>query len=145
MVPNKTARDSQCHQLRSLWAVIILGWLVLALPVSASVGSLVHPSPRSSFKELIGHVERPEIVMCMVAAQQKIRRDPKLDELSWDLDVSLTAHVEDNEQNGQLFRKMILRALGHDRHAWLISGWHPIGVWCEQTEGVDIRVQFVTR
>jgi hypothetical protein len=125
-------------------AAVFTGLVLIPSAMDAVGRGSPPPLPRV-FKKLIAQGERPEIVVCMVAAADQVRSDPQLDAIRWGEDVSSTAHLEDSEENGRMLRKIRLEGKVHDRHITTSDPWHPVRVLCEQKEGEVIRVQFVAQ
>jgi hypothetical protein len=98
--------------------------------------------PQDAFKRMIATVGRPEIVVCMQAAQQRAHADPNVDALRWGKDVSDTAHVEDSESGGDIVRAVTLLASGHEAKSADSGRWRPVRVTCLQREGSSTSVRF---
>ena len=116
------------------------GVLFVALEAIAAGSSVSFP--QDAFKRMIADVDRPEIVVCMQAAQQRAHSDRNVDALRWGKDVSETAHVEDHETGGDVVRAVMLMASGHDTKATGGTRWRPVRVTCLQREGSPTSVRF---
>jgi len=116
------------------------GLLFVTLEAMAAGSSVTFP--QDTFKRMIADVDRPEIVVCMQAAQQRVHTDRIVDALRWGKDVSETAHVEDSETGGDLVRAVMLVATGHDTKTGSGARWRPVRVTCLQKEGSPTSVRF---
>ena len=123
-----------------------LGMLTLGSNLAWSKGAAVTTQYSKDFRNLIIQGERPEIVACMVAANQFFKKSPDFEEMRWLDSTSNSAIMNENENDSHLLiRTITLKAEAIMNSKTFFKPWVKVDIQCKQVdEGpAQISVQVI--
>lgn len=123
-------------------ALGLLVMLALATPLAAQARSPVARHGIKEFKALVVQGERPEIVACMVGADQQATSDAEYQAITWSADVSNTALVQEQEDGDLIIRTVRLQGSGRLRAN---DARQPVSVVCEIRGDEPLRIKIQAR
>ena len=112
---------------------LIIGLLLTCNLIFAKGAPITHQTAKD-FKNLIIQGERPEIVACMAATLNEIKRNKTFDAFHWLDATSKTALMHENEINGKLTRNITLQAQAVLSGKSFFDLITPLQIECEQVD-----------
>ncbi len=120
--------------VRQLLAISMVA-VLLSYAANDAEGRAQDRGAQTRYRELIVQGERPELVSCLVAAEDSASKDQRFDAIRWELSVSRTAHMTESEAGGHLVRSVRVEGAARlrDSHSFFDS-WQPVQIFCEQRD-----------
>jgi len=111
--------------------------LICLSSIAGNVWSSGTPTTFRTSKDFRSHIvqgERPEIVACMIATRQFVKKSSEFEDLRWLNNTSQSALLNEKEINGQLIRTIVLQAQVLPDVPAIFETWKPAQVQCQQVE-----------
>ena len=110
---------------------------------SQAIASPVNIHRSKDFKSLIIQSERPEIVICISATNQFIKNSKEYEQIQWLDTTSITAILNEKEENNHLVRVISLNADVLQKSTSFFRYWVHAKVICEQVDEAYPRLKII--